>query len=219
MTDYRSMLRGSAAVLMLACATAFAQEPAAEGQRWSLFEGEFLVRNVAVLPMTGAGRQAARDVRIVDGVIVAIDAAGEQPVRGSEVVIDGSGKTLLPGLVDMHVHARSSEPAEQVLLYLAHGVTTVQSMHGSAAVAALRDSIATGDVLGPRFFTTGPTTATERVDSPAKARSRAAAGSANPARSASAPTPSGDTAPTPVIASLTRSRPRRPRAACPGERT
>jgi hypothetical protein len=43
-------------------------------------------------------------------------------------VIDGSGKYLLPGLIDMHVHLGDNE--DDLLLYLVNGVTTIRNMWG-----------------------------------------------------------------------------------------
>ncbi|GJM22050.1 MAG: hypothetical protein DHS20C15_19650 [Planctomycetota bacterium] len=156
--------------LCLALSAASVPGQAEAARTWPLASGGFLIRDVSVLPMTGAGRLAERDVRIHDGVLVSITAAGAQAPLPDETVIEGRGRTLLPGLVDMHVHVDESGFDEHVLLYLAHGVTTVQSMHGTPEILDLRARLARGELLGPRLFTTGPTTATEGVDSPAKAR-------------------------------------------------
>lgn len=173
-TTTRRVLRLLAPALLLLNPLGTAREPSAAGElrgdRWSLFPGRYVVEHVDVLPMTGEGRLEARDVHILDGIITSIDKAGAMPLVEGEIAIDGRGWTLLPGLVDMHVHAKSSEPDEQLVLYLAHGVTSVQSMHGSPEILRLREQLESGAVLGPRFFTTGPTTATKRIDTPAKAR-------------------------------------------------
>ena len=66
----------------------------------------------------------------------------------------------------MHIHLREEN---HFALYLANGVTTVQNMSGSPWHLEKREEVASGKLLGPRIFTTGPTTARERVDSPEKA--------------------------------------------------
>ena len=78
------------------------------------------------------------------------------PPEGAEV-IDGTGKTLLPGLFDTHVHLNDPEPDEHLVLYLATGVTTVQSMHGSPRHLEVRERLQRGELLGPVMLTTGPT--------------------------------------------------------------
>lgn len=102
-------------------------------------------------------------------------AAGER--LGDPIVYELPDATLLPGLIDTHVHIGwhfdretgrihddDSEPPEEAVLYgvenawatLVSGVTTVQSV-GAPADAFLRDAIAEGGVPGPRILTSlGP---------------------------------------------------------------
>lgn len=160
-------------VVPFVLAAVAAQQPAPQGPprpTWQLQPGRYLVRHVDVMTMTSPELLRDRDVRIVDGVITAIEpAAAADAPAGDCTVIPGAGLVLLPGLCDMHVHCNTGERDAHLGLYLAHGVTTVQSMHGSPRHLALRERLARGELVGPRLFTTGPTTATERVDSPAKA--------------------------------------------------
>ena len=75
--------------------------------------------------------------------------------RGART-IDGRGMVVIPGLWDMHVHlAIEGRPA--AAQYVAHGVTTVRDMGGSVeAIDSLRRAIASGALVGPRIFATGP---------------------------------------------------------------
>ena len=115
------------------------------------------------------GVTGPRDIVVRGGRIAEIVPAGEG--RGSEHV-DLSGLTVLPGLIDTHVHigwhfdetgrlADTSEEspdetfrygAENALTTLRGGVTTVQSI-GWASDGRLRDAIASGEVPGPRILT------------------------------------------------------------------
>lgn len=68
--------------------------------------------------------------------------------------IDGRGKYLMPGLVDMHVHIYAPQEFD---LYLANGVTTVYNLNGRPAHLKWRDQIAKGKLDGPTVVTCGPT--------------------------------------------------------------
>ncbi len=119
----------------------------------------------------GGGVLEARDVVVRDGQIVEILPAGEG--RG-DVRYDLSDRTLLPGLVDTHVHihwhfdratgrthsGEVEETPEEAVLYAAEnawktlmgGVTTVQSL-GSPTDVPLRDFVEAGAIPGPRILT------------------------------------------------------------------
>src|SRR5215472_6430131 len=62
------------------------------------------------------------DVLIADGVIKEI---GPTLAPGNAKIVDGTGKTLLPGLIDGHVHVHGAETLEQALVF---GVTTELDM-------------------------------------------------------------------------------------------
>jgi imidazolonepropionase-like amidohydrolase len=84
----------------------------------------FVIRNVRVFD----GDQVAqrRDVFIEDGLIRRIRASGPALPSGLQVV-DGTGRTLLPGLIDSHVHL-SDSAALDLRQALSLGVTTVLDM-------------------------------------------------------------------------------------------
>jgi len=68
-------------------------------------------------------------------------------------IIDASGKTILPGLIDNHVHYRNHSGE----LFLAHGVTSVRDLGNPLDwILAQRDAIALGKIAGPRIFCAGP---------------------------------------------------------------
>ena len=90
------------------------------------------------------------------------------------VVIDASGRYLMPGLTEMHGHVPGMDDPqylEDVLfLYVANGVTTVRGMQGREGHIELREQIARHEVLGPRFITSGPALTGNSVDGPDEAR-------------------------------------------------
>lgn len=128
--------------------------------------GTDVVRASRVLDGRGAVLND-RDIVVRDGAIVAIVPAGQG--RGDRVH-DLSGLTVLPGLIDTHVHvgwhfdeegrlARGSEMPERVMhaaenayRMLEAGFTTVQSL-GSTEDGPVRDAFARGVLPGPRILT------------------------------------------------------------------
>jgi imidazolonepropionase-like amidohydrolase len=118
--------------------------------------GPIAIVNVDVLPMDRDRVLRGQTVVVENGVITRI-APGDAPPSARRV--DGTGKFLIPGLMDLHVHlSYNSEPEQRQLLqlFLAHGVTTVMNLRGTPQVLELRQAIAKGRVLGPRLFTVGP---------------------------------------------------------------
>jgi len=108
---------------------------------------------VDVLPMDRDELLRDQTVIVRDGRIVALGAAKDVAVPEDAQRVDGHGKTLMPGLADMHVH--SWEEADLVL-FLANGVTTVRNMFGSPMHVRWRDQVAKGELLGPTIVTAGP---------------------------------------------------------------
>src|SRR5688572_12624879 len=128
----------------------------------------FVITDVNVIPMDSERVLKNQTVIVQGGKITDLDSSGKVKTPDNATVINGTGKYLIPGLFDMHIHIREGGEKD-LTLYVAKGVTTVQSMHGSPWHLQLRERIARGELLGPRFFTTGPTTATARVNSPEEA--------------------------------------------------
>lgn len=68
-------------------------------------------------------------------------------------VVEAKGKTMLPAFTDMHVHLQR---AEDLPLYVAHGVTQVRNMWGAPIHLDWKKRIADGTLLGPAIVTAGP---------------------------------------------------------------
>ncbi len=126
---------------------------------------ETVIRNVTVLDGTEGPPQRNRSVLVRGDRIVAIGPVDSvRPGRGARVV-DGTGRFVIPGLWDLHVHQAlrpwSDRPWEDNARYfhsllLAHGVTSVRDMAGDLAILTQwRREIAEGKRLGPRQFVTG----------------------------------------------------------------
>ena len=84
--------------------------------------------------------------------IAAVGADGKVAVPKGAQIIDAAGRTLMPGLWDMHVHLQPNDG----LLHLAAGVTGVRDMgNDSERLLAMRERFEQGTEIGPRVFMAG----------------------------------------------------------------
>ena len=92
----------------------------------------------------------------------AVSGAAHALLPKNARVIDGSGRYLIPGLWDMHVHSAFGDwfPGGRDIilpLFVANGVTGVRDMGGDLPVLfAWRKQIAAGQIIGPRMVVSGP---------------------------------------------------------------
>ncbi len=101
---------------------------------------------------------------IEGGTITAVGPTAEIALPAGARVVDGSERWVLPGLVDLHVHLPIPDdlvPGALTLdatlaLCVAHGITTLRSMHGDPSHVALRDAIRGGERLGPGLVVASP---------------------------------------------------------------
>jgi imidazolonepropionase-like amidohydrolase len=106
--------------------------------------------------------------------IVAIKNGYVSSENPLDIVIDLKSKTVMPGLIDLHVHIESEfNPQKYMNAFTANdadiafgslkfaeitlmaGFTTVRDLGGTGINISLRDAIAKGEVVGPRIFTAG----------------------------------------------------------------
>jgi len=109
--------------------------------------------DVNIVPMDSERVLQHQSVIVSDDRIVHIGPVSDVEVPTGALKIAGDGGYLMPGLADMHVHAFK----ENLLTYVANGVTTVRFMDGHPNILAWRDQIAEGQLLGPTIYTAGPT--------------------------------------------------------------
>jgi imidazolonepropionase-like amidohydrolase len=152
-------LAAVAAALALASCQAVIDHPAARPplQRVSL-----AVTNVTVIDPESRRVLPSRTIFIEGDRIVAVLPAAQPSPFAAAQSIDGSGKFVIPGLMDMHFHLFLPEPtAPSLNLLLANGVTGIREMAGDCWEAAgstkgciqhyrvLREQIRSGAVAGP----------------------------------------------------------------------
>ena len=102
----------------------------------------------------GTGRNPINDaVIVIEGSrITAVGSRGQVSYPANARVIRTDGRTILPGLVDPHVHLRDYMPP----MFLRYGVTTVADTHDPTEWSlAQRDAINSGRIKGPRTFVSG----------------------------------------------------------------
>lgn len=111
-------------------------------------------KNVNLASMIDSRTRPHQTVIITGGRISKIGPADRIDVPTGAVVIDGSGKFLMPGLADMHAHYTGSSPHPYFDLFLANGVTTVRdlSQGAPASILSYRREIGSGKRLGPTML-------------------------------------------------------------------
>ncbi|HEX6049571.1 MAG TPA: amidohydrolase family protein, partial [Gemmatimonadaceae bacterium] len=113
---------------------------------------------VSVIPMDRETVLPDQTVIVENGRITHV--GGQRPAPAGATTVDARGKFLMPGIAEFHAHVPSGQQAvhahRTLSLYVLAGVTTARGMLGAPMHLALRDSIAAGQLLGPRLLTSGP---------------------------------------------------------------
>jgi len=124
----------------------------------------YVIRNVNIIPMTDFNNVMENsNVVIKDNKIITLN--GNYPKDA--VIIDGTDKWLIPGLIDMHIHGFAdinfgstyptkgatffADNQDVMLLYVANGVTTILDLNARAENFGQRNEIIKGEVIGPRI--------------------------------------------------------------------
>ncbi|MDJ0366350.1 amidohydrolase family protein [Hymenobacter sp. H14-R3] len=127
---------------------------------------DLVINHVSVVDVAAGRLRPDQTVAVAGGKIVRVGpATGRYAARQT---VDGTGRYLLPGLWDMHVHFRGGDSLaaankKSLALYLAHGITTVRDAGGDLTpfIYQWRQEEAAGTLAGPRLFTSGP-----KIDGP-----------------------------------------------------
>lgn len=102
----------------------------------------------------GTGRAPVADAVVVieSNRIKAVGTMGQISYPPGATVLRLDGRTILPGLVDSHVHLRDYQPP----MFLPYGVTTIADIHNDTAWSiAEREALKAGKIKGPRLFVSG----------------------------------------------------------------
>ena len=109
------------------------------------------INNVNILSPDGDSIIPNRTVYIENGLIISVDTLPRE--SGEIQIIDGQGKFLIPGLTDSHVHLFKS--SNDLLLYIANGVTQIREMIGNKDILEWRKQLKNGRI-GPDMFIASP---------------------------------------------------------------
>ena len=126
--------------------------------------GQLLLRDVKIIDGTGAPPREHQDVLIDGNRIESIGPTGRF-VSEDLRAVEGNGRTLIPGLIEMHTHL--SLPAwgsRHGKVWLAYGITSMRTPADSPyRVLEERESILSNRRVGPRVFFTGGTIDGDRI--------------------------------------------------------
>jgi imidazolonepropionase-like amidohydrolase len=138
-----------------------AAQEQARGERYVRLARELSHKPAGALVIRGARLFVAESATMQPGMTVVmtgdrISAVGKDEqvkIAAGATVVDAAGKTLLPGLWDMHVHI---SPGDDGLLHIAAGVTNARDMgNDTISVLELRRKFADGSLIGPRLMLAG----------------------------------------------------------------
>lgn len=112
-----------------------------------------ILSHLNVVDVITGSLQRDVDVTIRDGRIAAVEPAARAAAPAQARVVDATGKFLIPGLADMHVHWYDEH---YLGLFIANGVTRARQMWGMPMHLEWRKRIEAGELLGPRFSISSP---------------------------------------------------------------
>lgn len=113
--------------------------------------GPVAIKNVNILSSDGESFVPNQTILIEQGLIKKIDSTTSISLQNK--IIDGTGKYLIPGLVDSHVHIFKSP--NDLLLYVANGITQVRELIGDDSRLELKQQVEDGRI-GPKMWVTSP---------------------------------------------------------------
>ena len=121
--------------------------------------GPLVIRNGNLFDSEAATIRTGMTVVVEGERITAVGANGSVPIPAGATILDATGKTILPGLWDMHGHIdawREGRAELGGILELANGITTVRDLAADVDRAvSFRDRAAAGTLISPRILLAG----------------------------------------------------------------
>jgi cytosine/adenosine deaminase-related metal-dependent hydrolase len=115
--------------------------------------------HVTVIDGTGAPPKPNQTVIVAGDRITAVGGFDAVRIPPTARTIDATGRFLIPGLFESHIHTRY-EGIDHLRLLIANGITSARNMSGPwdhlAQIHSWREQIRKGERVGPRLLTAGP---------------------------------------------------------------
>ena len=119
-------------------------------------QGTFVIRNGDLFDAERGVMRPRMSVVVREGRIVQVGPADSVRAPAGATVIDATGKTIAPGLWDMHTHFQLTSQSSSNLQQLARGITGIRDLAADTDVGvATRDRIDRGVILGPKTLLGG----------------------------------------------------------------
>lgn len=126
------------------------------GRAWGQTRlADLALTHVTVVNPSESSSHPDTTVLVTKDRIVQVGPSKSVKIPRGATVVDASGKFLIPGLWDMHVHTENAE--RDFPMFIANGVLGVRNMAGVAKdVFRWREETASGQMLGPQIVAAGP---------------------------------------------------------------
>lgn len=111
-----------------------------------------IFHNVSLIARSASPVVEGAHVVVESGRITAI-GNGKARLEPGDLVIDADERFMSPGLIDMHVHV--FDPSD-LLLMLAHGITTARHMSGEPKLLHFRERVEAGELPGTSLVVASP---------------------------------------------------------------
>jgi imidazolonepropionase-like amidohydrolase len=125
-------------------------------------KGTVVLSGARIITMKGDEVIEKGDIVVTDNRVTAVGVKGKVQIPAGAKVVDLTGKTIMPGFVDVHAHMWAPRGVHQTQVWqylanLAYGVTTTRDPQSSTNdVFGYSDLVETGEIAGPRVYSTGP---------------------------------------------------------------
>jgi len=123
--------------------------------------GTVVLKGARIITMEGTKVISSGDILIDGNRIEAVGEHGTLDIPTTATIIDVQGKTIMPGVVDVHAHWRTKVSVldledHNAYANLAYGVTAIRDPQSTTDdIFVYSDAVATGEMVGPRIFSTG----------------------------------------------------------------
>ncbi|HSJ65631.1 MAG TPA: amidohydrolase family protein [Gemmatimonadaceae bacterium] len=124
--------------------------------------GTVALRGARIITMKGDEVIENGDIIVTNNRITAVGARGSVTIPAGTREIDVTGKTIMPGLIDIHAHIWPAWGVHRTQVWeyaanLAYGITATRDPQTATTdVLSYGDMVETGELVGPRVFSTGP---------------------------------------------------------------